>query len=144
MSGQVDTFGVYVRDRLDGWGREFALSRDCEYLGHQSKNILQVLIEHRGEMPGRAQGFKPLEVSLPALQIEQAVTALAREMMQTACVLRGYYCGSGRRKIERWETANLLIATAGGRPVSQRHYLTLIDVGEAYVRGVLSGIATAA
>src|SRR3546814_19499431 len=60
---QVDTFGVYVRDRLDEWGREFSLSRDCEYLGYQSKNMLQVLIEHKGEMPGKTQGYKPLSRS---------------------------------------------------------------------------------
>lgn len=141
---QVDTFGVYVRTRLDEWGQEFALCRDCEYLGHQSKNVLQVLIDHLGEMPERAQGFRPLEVSLPALQIEQAVTQLAKEQMATACALRGYYCGSGRRKVERWETANLLITTAGHRMVTQRHYLTLIQIGEAYIRGMLSALAKAA
>src|SRR3546814_9288294 len=58
---QVDTFGVYVRDRLDEWGREFSLSRDCEYLGYQSKNMLQVLIEHKGEMPGKTQGYRSEE-----------------------------------------------------------------------------------
>ena len=141
---QVDTFGAYTRTRLDAWGREFALCRDCEYLGHQSKNMLQILIEHRGEMPGRVVGFKPLQVNLEALQVEQIITGLAKEQMTTACAMRGYYCGSGRRKVERWETANLLIATAGHRVVSQRHYLTLIDIGEAYVRGVLQGIAIAA
>ncbi len=142
--GQVDTFGAYVRTRLDEWGHEFALCRDCEYLGHASKNMLQVLIDHKGEMPGRVQGFKPLEVSLPALMVEQSITQLAKEQMATACALRGYYCGSGRRKVERWETANLLITTAGHRMVTQRHYLTLIQIGEAYMRGVLAGLAQAA
>lgn len=46
--GQVNTFGVYVRGRLEEWGREFALHRDCEYLGHRSKDMLQVLVEHKG------------------------------------------------------------------------------------------------
>ncbi len=49
----VDTFGVYVRAELEHWGEEFALHRDCAYLGHVSKNMLQVLIDHRGEMPPR-------------------------------------------------------------------------------------------
>ncbi len=37
--GQVDTFGPYVERRLDSWGREFALHRDCEYLGHASPAV---------------------------------------------------------------------------------------------------------
>lgn len=45
---QVDTFGAYVRAEWGHWGREFALHRDCDYLGHHSKNVLQILIEHRG------------------------------------------------------------------------------------------------
>src|SRR3546814_4411390 len=82
---QVDTFGVYVRDRLDEWGREFSLSRDCEYLGYQSKNMLQVLIEHKGEMPGKTQGYKPLSVSRTALEVEWIITDIARENLRRAC-----------------------------------------------------------
>jgi len=142
--GQVDTFGAYVRSRLEGWGDAFALHRDCEYLGHQSVNMLQVLIDHKGEMPARAVGFKPLEVPLDALQIEQIVSEIGREQLGLACVLRAYYCGRGRRKVERWETANLLLAYTGGKPVTQRHYMTMHDVGFAQVRGALLGIAIAA
>lgn len=107
-----DTLGPYVRRRLERWGEEFALSRDCEYLGHQSKNVLQVLIDHKGEMPARAVGFKPLEVDAEALQIEQIVTEIAKERLRIACALRAYWCGMGRRKVERYETALLLISTA--------------------------------
>lgn len=142
--GEIDTFGAYVRSRLDHWGREFMLARDMDYLGHQSKNILQVLIEHKGEMPGRMTGFKPLEVDQDAHQIELIVSDIAREQKALACVLRAYYCGTGRRKVERWETANLLIAYTGGKTVSVRQYLNLHDIGFAQVRGVLTGIAIAA
>ena len=31
----VDTMNEYVRRRLEHWGDEFALARDCEYLGTQ-------------------------------------------------------------------------------------------------------------
>ena len=95
---QADTFGAYVRARLDGWGREFALHRDCEYLGHASKNVLQVLIDHKGEMPARQVGYKPLEVDNDALQVECIVSDIARDNVPMACVLRAYYCGSGRRR----------------------------------------------
>jgi hypothetical protein len=147
MTGIIDSFGEYVRDRLDEWGREFALHRDCDYLGHQSKNMLQVLIEHKGEMPGRSQGFKPLEVSQDALQIERIVADVARDQSRIASCLRAAYCGSGRRKVERYETALILIANMGGkgsRLPGQRQYLEMVETGRAIVRGALIGIAQAA
>lgn len=142
--GTVDTFGTYVRFRLERWGDEFALSRDCEYLGHQRKNMLQVLIDHRGEMPGRTVGFKPIEVDEEAMQIEIIISDMARQQVALACVMRGFYCGAGRRKVERFEAANLLLAAVGQRPVSVRQYLSMHEVGFAHVRGVLTGIAIAA
>ena len=141
---QVDTFGEYVRRRMDEWGKEYALSRDFEYLGHQSKNMLQVLIEHKGEMPAKATGYKPQEIIPTAQEIEDIVADVARDQLAIACILRAMYCGQGRRKIERWETANLLITSMGLKTVSQRHYLTLHDIGLATVRGALIGIARAA
>lgn len=141
---QVDTFGAYVRAELEHWGREFALHRDCDYLGHHSKNLLQVLIDHRGDMPPPNVGYKPLETDMRAQRIEDIVSDIARSQVVLACVLRGYYCGMGRRKFERWETANLLIANTGNRVLSQRHYMALHDVAFAQVRGYLAGIASAA
>lgn len=141
---EVDTFGAYVRARLDGWGREFALHRDCEYLGHQSRNMLAVLIEHGGEMPPRPVGFRPLEVDLDALHIERIVSEIGRDRVQIACALRGYYCGSGRRKVERYETALLLMDAAGVRcKPTARAYMTLVTLGEAEVRGALLAQAMA-
>ena len=141
---QVDTLGPYVRRRLERWGEEFSLSRDCEYLGHQSKNVLQVLIDHKGEMPERAVGFKPLEVDAEALQIEQIVTEIARHNPGMAIVLRAYHCGQGRRKVERWETANLLLANAGHRMVSVDSYMDLAKRGEDRVYGLLLNVSIAA
>lgn len=139
-----DSFGVYVRRRLDHWGDVFCLARDCEYLGHQSRNILQVLIEHKGEMPERTQGFKPLEISEEAMQVERIVMDISRSDVAMACALRGYYCGSGRRKVERWEQANLLLASAGSRAVSARQFLALQELGFQRVRGYLEGLSVAA
>lgn len=123
MSGQIDTFGAYVRAELEHWGREFALHRDFDYLGHQSKNMLQVLIEHRGEMPPPNVGYKPLETDSRAQRIEDLVAAIGRDNITLSCVLRAYYCGRGRRNFERWETANLLIANCGEPPIRQKAYL---------------------
>lgn len=147
---EIDTFGEYVRSRLDGWGWEYALHRDCDYLGHQSKNMLQVLIEHKGEMPGHATGYKPLEVDLQAQQIEDLVADIARDQPRIACALRAYFCGSGRRKVERYETALLLIATieqGKARPAplpDVRRYMALVGDGLLLIRGALIGIARAA
>lgn len=141
---QVDTFGAYVRAELEHWGREFALHRDCDYLGHQSKNLLAVLIEHKGDMPGRTQGYKPLEVDARALRIEAIVFEISRHNVSRACVLRAFYCGQGRKGIERWETANLLLANAGGKLLSRPKYYAEHEVGFAEVRGFLTGLAQAA
>jgi hypothetical protein len=139
----VDTFGAYVRARLGEWGREFCFARDCEYLGHLSKNLLQVLIEHHGEIPGRVQGFKPLEVSPMAHQIELIVSEIARDQPDMACVLRAYYCGTGRRKVERYETSLLLIANVYAaralRPAlpTVNRFLRMVEVTTGEVRGML-------
>lgn len=144
--GETDIFGEYVRTRLDAWGHEFALHRDCEYLGHHSKNMLQVLIEHRGEMPGRVQGYKPLEVDPEALQIERIVADIARDQPRIACCLRAAYCGRGRVKCERYETALLLVSHAepGAKLPTMRQYLAIVETGRTLVRGALIGIAQAA
>lgn len=122
---------LYVRVQLEAWGREFALHRDYEYLGHQSKNMLYVLIEHRGEMPGRVMGFKPLEVDLGALVVERIVTDIAKTQMAIACALRGYYCGRGRKRVERYEEALLLMEAAEiARKPSASGYLAMVRTGE--------------
>src|SRR3546814_10783693 len=96
--------------------------------------MLQVLIEHKGEMPGKTQGYKPLSVSRTALEVEWIITDIARENLRRACILRAYFCGRGRRKVERLETARLLIATAeagrlrGSLP-SERRYLEQVELG---------------
>lgn len=140
---KIDTMGEYVRRRLEHWGDEFALHKDCEYLGHASKNLLAVLMEHH-EMPGRATGYKPLEVNPEAQQVEDAVLEIARHAPMHAWVLRAYYCGQGRRKVERWETANMLLANAGWPPVSLPSYMDLARMGTERVHGMLLAVATAA
>lgn len=141
---QIDTFGVYVRDRLEEWGREFALHRDREYLGHRSKDMLQVLIEHRGEMPPKVVGFKPLEIPPLPQQIEDIVCDIARWNVVRAVVLRAYYCGRGRRGAERFETANELATRHELPRIARSRYYAEHDLGFAEVRGVLIGLARAA
>lgn len=145
MSGaQTDLFGAYVRAELEHWGREFALHRDCDYLGHHSKSMLAVLIEHRGDMPGKAQGYKPLETDQRAQRIEDIVASIANDNVAMACALRGYHCGMGRKKVERFETSILLMANCGVKPISSRQYLSLVELGFQRIRGRLEGLAKSA
>lgn len=141
---QIDAFGAYVRAELDHWGREYALHRDCEHLGHQSKNVLQVLSEHKGDMPGRALGYKPVETDSRAQMIEDIVASIAADNVSIACALRAYHCGLGRRKVERYETAIILMTRCGQRGVSTRQYLILVELGFQRVRGRLEGAVVAA
>lgn len=141
---QVDTFGAYVRAELEHWGREYALHRDCDYLGHHSKNLLAVLIEHKGDMPGRAQGYKPLDSDSRAQKIEDMVGIIARSNGGMACALRAYYCGRGRKKVECFETCLMLTANLGERPFHVKAYLDAVRRGEERIHGLLMGLALAA
>lgn len=141
---QVDTFGAYVRAELEHWGREFALHRDLDYLGHHSKNVLQVLIEHKGDMPGRAQGYKPLESDSRAQLVEDLVAEISRCSPEMAAVLRAYFCGAGRKKIERYETCLLILANLGRPPMTVRAYLEMARRGEDRIYGMLTNLQFAA
>lgn len=136
---QVDTFGAYVRAELDHWGREFALHRECNHLGHRSKSLLALLIECKGDLSGRQQGFRPLESDARAQMIESIIASIARDNFAMACAMRGYYCGVGRRKVERFDTANYLLARGGASQISNRRYLGLVELGFQRVRGRLEG-----
>lgn len=133
-------FDVYVRRRLDSWGREFRLDRDFELLGHRSKDMLQVLIEHKGEMPPKSIGYKPFLVPDLEMQIEDIVHDIHRDARHLAIVLRAYYCGSGRQSHERRATAELLL----GRVIDRRTYYAYHDFGFQRVAGALSAISRAA
>lgn len=143
MRGQVDTLNAYTRRRLEQWGEEFTLHRDLEWLGFASKNILQVLMEHKG-MPGRAQGYKPIETDMLAQEVEDLVSELSTLNRPASNVLRAYYGGRGRRTVERFETANLLITHMGDRMISMRQYQFLRLAGENFVHDKLIGKARAA
>jgi len=140
---QIDTFGLAVRAMLDGWGRTFALHRDCDYLGHSGVNMLQVLIDHKGEMPAKATGYKPMEINLQHLAVEYAVLAIARTDPATAWVLRAYYCTPGRRRFERYEAANAMLVKAGLPTISRASYMDLAESGEQRIYRILMAEAAA-
>jgi hypothetical protein len=131
---QIDVIDEYVRGRLDAWGHEFALHRDCEILGHRSKDMLQILIEHKGQMPPRATGFKPLTIPTFVMEIEDIVRHIGLRVMTRAIVLRAYYCGSGRRGIERVEIANELLRAAQLPRIHRRTYFHEHGIGFTEVR----------
>lgn len=95
-------------------------------------------------MPGRAQGYKLLESDTRAQAIEDIVASIARDNAAMACSLRGYHWGTGRRKIERFESALLLMAKCSQDRISNRQYRFLVELGFQRVRGRLEGLALAA
>lgn len=136
---QLDTFGVYVRAELDHWGHEFALHRDCDDLGYRSKGVLAVLIENKGEMLRGPRGHRSVVSDSRAQLIEDIVASIAADNIAIASSLRAYYCGSGRRKVERFQTAIELMAMCNEPAVSLRQYLWLVELGYQRVRGRLEG-----
>lgn len=137
---QTNQFDAYVRRRLEAWGYEFALHRDFELLGHRSKDMLQVLIEHKGEMPARPTGFRPLTIPPLEMQVEDIVHDIHRDAPHMAIVLRAYYCGSGRQGIERRATAERLL----GKQIRRQQYYAYHDLGFNRVAGSLRILAQAA
>ena len=144
MKIEPTPFDRYVRMRLDAWGREFRLDRDFELLGHRSKDMLQVLIEHKGEMPARATGFRPLTIPPLEMQIEDVVHDIYSDTPPLAIVLRAYYCGSGRQGFERLEIARRLLKGVDRSTLSRRRYYLLHDLGFQRIAGALSALKCAA
>lgn len=131
------SFETYVRRRLDAWGSEFRLDRDGDFLGFPSKNVLQVLHEHRGEIPERAAGYKPLLIPPLEWQTETIVHGLNQASSHLAAALRAYYCGSGRVSVERLWTLEAML----GRSISKRAFFTYHDMGFQWVTGALYTLA---
>lgn len=134
---QTNQFDAYVRRRLEAWGHEFALHRDGELPGHKSKDILQVLIEHKGEMPPRNIGFRPLTIPPLEMQIEDIVHDIHCEARELAVVLRAFYCGKGRVGAERREIAERILRNR----ISRRHFYVMHDLAFQRVSGALSASA---
>lgn len=137
---EMSQFDAYVRRRLEAWGDEFALHRDFELLGHRSKDMLQVLIEHKGEMPERSTGFRPLTIPPNEMQIEDIVRDIHADARHLAAVLRAFYCGRGRQGIERKKMAERML----GLTIKRQQYYAWHDLGFHRVAGALSAICRAA
>lgn len=133
------SFETYVRRRLDAWGREFRLDRDGDFLGFPSKNVLQVLHEHRGEIPERSAGARPLLIPPLEWQTETIVHDLNHANSDLAAALRAYYGGSGRVGVERLETLEVML----GRTIGRRRFFTYHDLAFQWVTGALYALAKA-
>lgn len=125
---QIEAARDVVRRRLEQWGLEFALDRETAGLGYGSTNILHKMMKQgvitRGSLPG---------VAADAHEIELIVTGIARQDMRVACCMRGYFCGSMRRKVERFQKANELAERHRIRRFSLSTYLNEVAVGQNLV-----------
>ncbi len=120
-------------------GREFRLGREMETLGFHRTSLLQVLIEHRGDMPSRVTGYKPLTIPPDAMEIEDVVHDIHAADPELAIVLRAYYCGTGKHSTDRLATATRLLR----RSLTRRRYYEAHAAGFHRVAGFLSGLRAA-
>lgn len=138
--GVISAFDEYVANRLDAWGREFRLDRRFEHLDSYGKNLLVVLIEHKGQIPPRNVGFKPLSIPLDELQIEDLVREVHADSPKVAAVLRAYYGGLGRNSTDRRKLAEKLY----GKPIKRCAYYSCHDIGFHRIAGALTILARCA
>lgn len=140
---ELDTRTKEARDRLDAWGRYFRLRPFEPRLGHRDKNMLQVAVEHLGQIPPPPTGFKPEYVDAQAMQVEDFVRIIFDESPRAACILRAYFCGGGRKGVERLELARDLIRAVTGESMAldRRAYYQVVDACVQRVAGMLAAIA---
>lgn len=131
------SFDLYVRRRLEAWGDEFKLDRAATHLGYPSKNMLQVLFEHRGEIPERVEGYKPLTIPPMEWQTETIVHDMHHACGYLAATLRAYYCGSGRVGVERREALEKML----GYKVNRRAFFQYHELAFNWVTGALLALA---
>lgn len=121
---------AYVTARLREWGREFMLDSFDEPHEH---TLLYLLIKFGGEIPRLEGGRAPEAVNEQAWQIERLVALMHTERPVEASVLRAYYGGRDRHRVERREAAELL----AGCKIGVREYYTAHDRGFAWICGAL-------
>lgn len=120
--------------RLDEWGRFCLSDRGPSSLDFPAKNMLQVVIDHRGEMPAPTVGYKPEVYPPEAWEIETIVSDLYKSDRVLACVLRAAFCTRGRLRVERKEWAEWLAKTT----FSRRQFMALYGTAVERVRETLS------
>lgn len=131
-SARWNDVNEYVRRRLEGWGREFALDRTFEPNGI---TLLWLLMRFGGQIPRGEGGARPLVVDEQAYQVERIVAEMALSHQIQAAVLRASYGGRGREKFERRELAERLARTH----ISVRAYFAAKAEAIAWVTGALVG-----
>lgn len=125
-SARWNDVNEYVRRRLEGWGREFALDRTFEPNGI---TVLWLLMRFGGQIPHAEGGPRPLVVDEQAYQVERIVAEMALSHPIQAAVLRASYGGRGREKFERRELAERIAGTR----ISVRAYYAAKAEGMAWV-----------
>ncbi len=113
----------WVMTALDAWGACFPLHTfDRE---PSNTNVIYRL------MHGVTRGSSgtPWE----ALRAEDAVRAIHKRSPDVAAALRAFYCGRGRRSVERYAEFRRIV----GRHVPRRSYFELVETGQREVEAEL-------
>lgn len=127
----VSVAEAYLVARLNAWGREFALERFDEPHEH---TLLYLLIKFGGEIPRLEGGRAPESVNEEAWQMERLVALMHTERPIEASVIRAYYGGHGRHKVERRQAAEML----AGMKITAQQYFAAHDRGFMWLCGALS------
>ena len=118
-----------LEQRLEQWGEEYLNFRDVEGAG---RNILQVLIDHKGYIP-RAKGGRSIYDRTPAEEVNDIV-----DSMRNA----GWWLHATILRMDYWRPEppmerRLEILAARGCVVSRTGYFTKLAEAKFWVAGAL-------
>lgn len=130
--GGVGWLAGTVEGRLVAWGREFGFRAGAS--GYASVSPLWTFLRFGGVSPRGTGSPPPLHIDAAALEIERIVATMFATAPVEASVLRAYYGGVGRQKVERRALAERL---AGVR-IGARDYFHARERGAAWVMGALA------
>lgn len=121
MTGQVDTGMELVKAMLDSWGRTFKLHT------REPEPCHETTLYRAGMRGGKSTGDG---IPREAMAMEDAVRAVHAQAPVIALALRAFYCGSGRRSVERFQDFKRL----AGRKIAKRVYFESVSAGQGMIR----------
>lgn len=126
-----------LQERLKNWAQEYGGGR-TQYIGFNSRNLLQVLIDHKGEVPS-SRGYIPVPTQTAADDIEEIVVAMQiGGRFKIAMVLRCEYFNPHapiEQKLARLRDIGL--------PMSRAGFYNFLKEAVAYVDGALEALRRA-
>jgi hypothetical protein len=126
-----------LQERLKNWAREYGGGR-YEHISWNGRNLLQVLIDHKGEVPD-ARGYVPVPIKTAADDVEEIVKTMQNGgRFRIAMVLRcEFYNLDAPIEHKLTKLGDL------GLPMSRSGYYAYLSQAVAYVDGALDALRAA-